>query len=64
MLTWREYLDNVKFKENADWSAVLKAALEVYSGEIKGLARVPDEKEVREGLLGGFMKDLIKESVQ
>lgn len=64
VFTWREYLDYVKFKENADWSAVLKTALEIYNGEIKGLARLPDEKEVREGLLGSFMKDMIKDSVQ
>ena len=64
VFTWREYLDYIKFKENADWSTVLKTALEIYNGEIKGLSRVPDEKEVREGLLGSFMKDMIKESVQ
>ena len=61
---WKEYLDYIKFKENADWSTVLKTALEIYSGEIKGFARVPDEKEVREGLLGSFMKDMIKDSVE
>lgn len=64
VFAWREYLDHIKYKENADWSAVLKAALEIYNGEAKGFARVPDEKEVREGLLGSFMKDMIKESVQ
>jgi len=64
VFTWREFLDHIKFKEGADWSAVLKTALEIYNGEIKGFSRVPDEKEVREGLLGGFMKDLIKDSVQ
>ena len=63
VFTWREYLDYIKFKENADWSTVLKTALEIYNGEVKGLSRVPDEKEVREGLLGSFMKDMIKDSV-
>lgn len=63
VFAWREYLDHIKYKENADWSAVLKAALEIYNGEVKGFSRVPDEKEVREGLLGSFMKDMIKESV-
>lgn len=64
VFAWREYLDHIKYKENADWSAILKAALEIYNGEVKGFSRVPDEKEVREGLLGSFMKDMIKESVQ
>lgn len=61
---WREYLDYLKFKENADMSTVLKSALDIYNGESKGFAKVPDEKEVRECLLGSFMKDLIKENVQ
>jgi hypothetical protein len=64
VFTWREFIDYIKFKENADWSTVLKTALEIYNGEAKGFARVPDEKEVREGLLGGYMKDMIKESVK
>ena len=64
VFTWREFIDHIKFKESADWSTVLKTALEIYNGEVKGFARVPDEKEVREGLLGGYMKDMIKESVQ
>jgi hypothetical protein len=64
VFTWREYLDHVKFKESADWSTVLKTALEIYNGEVKGLSRVPDEKEIRESMLGSFMKDMIKESVQ
>ena len=63
VFTWREYLDHRKFKENADWSTVLKTALEIYNGEVKGFSRVPDEKEIREGLLGSFMKYMIKESV-
>ncbi len=60
---WREFLDYLKFKENADMSTVLKSALDIYNGEYKGFAKVPDEKEVRECLLGSFMKDLIKENV-
>ena len=62
--SWKEYLDHMKFKENKDWLAVLKIALEIYNGEAKGYSKVPDEKEIREGLLKGFMKDLIKDSVQ
>jgi hypothetical protein len=39
-------------------------ALGIYNGEAKGYAKVPDEKEIREGILKGFMKDMIKDSVQ
>ena len=38
--------------------------MEIYNGEAKGYAKVPDEKEIREGILKGFMKDMIKDSVQ
>ena len=38
--------------------------LEIYNGDLKGFAKVPDEKEKREGILGGYMKDIIKSSVQ
>jgi len=63
LFSWKEYLDHIKFKENCDWLTVLKVALEIYTGESKGYAKVPDEKEIREGILKGFMKDMIKESV-
>ena len=63
LFTWKEYLDHIKFKENYDWLTVLKVALEIYNGELKGYAKVPDEKEMREGILLSFMKDMIKESV-
>jgi hypothetical protein len=53
----------VKHKESADWSTVLKIVLEIYNGELKGFARVPDEKEKRESLLLGYMKEIIKDSV-
>lgn len=43
---------------------MLKVAIEIYFGELKGFGKVPDEKEIREGILKGFMKDMIKEGVQ
>lgn len=63
VFTWKEYLDYLKFKENQDWLQVLKVALEIYTGELKGYTKVPDEKEMREGILLSFMKDQIKDSV-
>lgn len=38
--------------------------MEIYNGEWKGFAKVPDEKEVREYQLQGIMRDMIKDSVQ
>lgn len=63
LFSWKEYLDHIKFKENYDWLTVLKVALEIYNGETKGYAKVPDEKEIREGILKPFMLDMIKDSV-
>ncbi len=57
-------MDHIKFKENYDWLTVLKVALEIYTGDSKGFAKVPDEKEKREKMLKDWMKDLIKDSVQ
>lgn len=63
LFTWKEYLDHIKFKENYDWLTVLKVALEIYNGDTKGYSKVPDEKESREQMLKGVMKEMIKESV-
>jgi hypothetical protein len=38
-------------------------ALEIYNGDIKGYAQVPDEKEIREEKLKGYMQDLIKTNI-
>lgn len=48
LYSWKEYIDHIKFQESYDWLTVLKVALEIYNGESKGYAKVPDEKEVRE----------------
>ena len=48
LYSWKEYIDHIKFQESYDWLTVLKVALEIYNGESKGFAKVPDEKEVRE----------------
>lgn len=38
-------------------------ALEIFNGNLKGYAQVPDEKEIREALLKPYMKDLVKTSI-
>jgi len=39
-------------------------ALDIYNGELKGFAGVPDDKDVREGLLKNYMKDLVKSTIE
>ena len=63
VFSWKEYLDYLKQRENQDWLTVLKVALEIYTGDLKGYAKVPDEKEIREGLLKSLMMDMIKDSI-
>ncbi|MFO0116295.1 MAG: hypothetical protein ACK521_01275 [bacterium] len=64
LLSWREYIEKLKFSDNYDWLTVLKAALEIYNGELKGFAMLPDEKERREAYLKDYMKKLIMTSIQ
>ena len=63
-MSWREYIEKLKFSDNYDWLTVLKAALEIYNGELKGFALLPDEKERRETYLKDYMKKLIMTSIQ
>lgn len=63
LLSWREYLCKMKDYYNYDWLTVLKAALEIYNGELKGFALLPDEKDKREVYLKDYMKKLIMTSI-
>ena len=62
IFSWKEYIDFIK--EKYDWLAVLKIALEIYNGDLKGYAKIPDEKEVREAYMKTFMKELLKSSIE
>ena len=64
LLSWREFIDKLKFTDNHDWLTVLKVALEIYNGEIKGFALLPDAKERRQSFLKDYMKKLIITSIQ
>ena len=64
LLSWREFIDKLKFTDNQDWLTVLKVALEIYNGEIKGFAMLPDAKERRQQYLKDYMKKLILTSIQ
>ena len=63
LYSWKEYLEHLKFKENSDWLTVLKVALEIYNGDLKGYSKVPDEKEARELIMKEYLKDMLKESI-
>ena len=54
----------MQFKENNNWLSILKLALEIYNGDLKGYALVADEKEVREQNLKIYMEDLVKSTIE
>jgi hypothetical protein len=62
IFSWKEYIEFVK--EKYDWLAVLKVALEIYNGDLKGLANVFDEKELREKQMQGYLRELLKSSIE
>lgn len=64
LLSWREFLDKLKFSGKQDWLTKLKVALEIYNGEIKGFAMLPDAKERRQKYLKDYMKQLILTQIQ
>jgi hypothetical protein len=59
--SWKEFIDDNRSKQSQ--IGVIKIALDIYNGELKGFAGVPDEKDIREGLLKNYMKDLIKSTI-
>ena len=63
LLHWEEYLDLIRRTDPDDWLKVLRAALDIYTGKIPGLAGLPDQREKREIMLRERMKDLLKENI-
>jgi hypothetical protein len=51
-------------QQSKTWLYLLKSTLEIFSGELKGLANVPDEKNAREREMMSFMKRHLLESLQ
>ena len=41
LLHWEEYLDLIRKSNNEDWLKVLRAALDIFTGKIVGLAGLP-----------------------
>jgi hypothetical protein len=64
LFKWKEYLEFLTHKMNCELLALLKVSLDLYNGELKGYAEVPDEKEIREGMLKVYLKEIIRDAVQ
>ena len=64
LLSWREFIDKLKFTDNLDWLTVLKVSLEIFNGEIKGFAMLPDAKDRRQAQLKDYMKQLIFSTIE
>lgn len=58
---WYDFLQ--KLKDKQDWLIVLKIALEIYQGHIKGFQGVPIEQDEREMSLRNKMRHLIEEGI-
>lgn len=63
VLTYQEYLDRLR-QQTKTWLDLLKATLEIFSGDLKGFANVADEKQQRERDMMSFMKRQLIESLQ
>jgi len=42
LIHWEEYLDLIRRTHPDDWLKVLRAALDIFTGKIVGLAGLPD----------------------
>ena len=57
--SWRNLMDKLVRKQGEDWLTVLKAALEIYTGEMEGFAELPAANEQRHAIMKDYMKDLL-----
>ena len=62
VFSWREYIEEVE--KEVDWMSVLKIAMEMYNGDLKGYAKLSDQKDIREQQLLPYMQDLIKRKIE
>ena len=53
VFSWREYIEEID--KQVDWMSVLKIAMEIYNGDLKGYAKLSDQKEIRERQLLPYM---------
>lgn len=57
--SWRSLMDKLVRKQGGDWLTVLKAALDIYTGEMEGFAELPAANEQRHAIMKDYMKDLL-----
>jgi hypothetical protein len=61
ILTWSEHIKKIRSEDKLSWLTVLKVALSIYNGELRGFADLPDEKSKREAELKVKMQGFIVE---
>jgi hypothetical protein len=64
LYSWHEFLNKLKEQDREDWVTVLTAALQIYVFDMKGFASVPDEKNLRESILKGSLKDMLMHAIE
>ena len=60
--SWKEFIEKIRAEKN--WLTVLRVAVDVFQGKVKGLALLPDQQERRDIVLRQYMRDLILNSVK
>lgn len=64
LTSWQEHLRKLSKVNKHDWIKLLREALDIFKGRIKGFAGVSDESEIRESLMMVHMKNLLRETLQ
>lgn len=59
VFSWKEFLNIMRQNRNSDWLSILKVAMEIFNGDAKGFAFLPDSKEQREEELVEYMREMI-----
>ena len=62
-MTWQEHLRKLSKINKHDWIKLLREALDVFKGRIKGFAGVSDDTEIRESMMMVHMKILLWETL-
>jgi len=60
--SWKDFLDKLLAK-GEDWLTILKAAHEIYHGDLKGFIMLPASKAHRQQYMKSFMKELLLSSI-
>jgi hypothetical protein len=63
VFSWKEFLEVMRSARNKDWLSILKMAMEMFNGDAKGFACLPDSKEQREEELQEYMRELIFKTI-